>query len=131
MYNTDSTDDTPNAERMVAMFSGKQDIYLDVADRYENFIRLGILQDGDKLPSVRQAAAELHINPNTVQKAYQHLEKKGLITTLPKKGVFVTYRRTSEATALQNSLLPKILALKDEGYTKEELLHAIEEVFTS
>lgn len=111
------------------MFSGKQDIYLDVADRFETYIRLGILQNGDKLPSVRVAAAELHVNPNTVQKAYQHLEAKGLITTLPKKGVFVSYQNKDEEEKRKSTLIPKILSLKEEGYQKEELLHAIEEVF--
>ena len=111
------------------MFSGKQDIYLDVADRYENFIKLGILQNGDKLPSVRQAAAELHVNPNTVQKAYQHLEAKGFITTLPKKGVFVTHQSERDEVKHQKDLIAKILTLKEEGFQKEELLHAIEEVF--
>lgn len=110
------------------MFSGKQDIYLDVADRYENFIRLGLFQNGDKLPSVRVAAAELHVNPNTVQKAYQHLEKKGLITTLPKKGVFVTY--SPEASSRKKTpLFDTLLSLKNEGYTKEELVTTLEEVF--
>ena len=113
------------------MFSGKQDIYLDIADRYENFIKLGILQNGDKLPSVRVAAAELRVNPNTVQKAYQHLEKKGLITTLPKKGVFVTFHKESESTDRRCALLPKILALKEDGYSKEELVTIIEEVFNT
>jgi len=110
------------------MFSGKQDIYLEVAERYENLIRLGLFRNGDKLPSVRVAAAELHVNPNTVQKAYQLLESKGLITTLPKKGVFVTYVPDS-ATSHPSPLYEKILLLKADGYTREELLSAIEEVF--
>ena len=76
---------------MQNIFSGKSDVFVEVAERYENFIRLGILKDGDKLPSVRTAAGELGVNPNTVQKAYTLLEEKGLIRALPKKGAFVTY----------------------------------------
>ncbi|MBR6784114.1 MAG: GntR family transcriptional regulator [Clostridia bacterium] len=47
--------------------TGKRDVYIEVAERYEKYIRIGVLRDGDKLPSVRVAANELGVNPNTVQ----------------------------------------------------------------
>lgn len=71
--------------------SGKRDVYIEVAERYEKFIKLGVLSDGDRLPSVRVAAGELGVNPNTVQRAYTLLEEKGLIRSMPKKGAFVTF----------------------------------------
>ena len=63
-------------------FTGKRDVYLEVAERYEKYIKLGVLRDGDKLPSVRTAAGELGVNPNTVQKAYQHLFVKLFINII-------------------------------------------------
>ena len=69
--------------------SGKQDVYLAVAERYERYIKSGVLKSGDKLPSVRVAAEELGVNPNTVQKAYTLLESRGFIYSVPKKGAFV------------------------------------------
>ena len=70
-------------------FSGKREIYLEVAEKYESYIRIGILSPGEKLPSVRAAAQEMGINPNTMARAYSYLEERGLIYTLPKKGVYV------------------------------------------
>ena len=105
-------------------------MYLEVADRYANFIRIGVLRDGDKLPSVRVAAGELGVNPNTVQKAYAHLEQQGLICSLPKKGAFVTVSEIMEtADTGMAAVLQTISQLKSNGYSKQELLKAIQEVY--
>ena len=68
---------------------GKESIYEQIRSQIEKFIMNGILKPDDKLPSVRSLAEDLGINPNTVMKAYQELEKNGYIYTLNKKGVFV------------------------------------------
>lgn len=128
-------------------FSGKQDVYLEVAQYYESHILRGVLEVGDKLPSVRQAAGELGVNPNTVAKAYAHLERAGYICAMPKKGAYVTYvpNKNTEEVAKDTSqtesktekrddtasLLCKntIIALKDSGVSRETLLELIEEVY--
>lgn len=60
------------------------------------FISLGVLEANDKLPSVRSLAVELHINPNTVAKAYQELELQGYINSIPGKGCFVADNHLEE-----------------------------------
>ena len=70
-------------------FSGKQDVYLEIAKYYEKHIILGVLRAGDKLPSVRDLATQLTINPNTIQRAYRELEVQGWIASVPGKGSFV------------------------------------------
>ena len=70
---------------------GKQDVYLEIVERYKRYIELGIIKNGEKLPSVRSAAGEIGVNPNTVAKAYSVLEADGYVCSLPKKGAFVTY----------------------------------------
>lgn len=134
-------------------FSGKQDVYLEVAKYYESHILRGVLEVGDRLPSVRQAAGELGVNPNTVAKAYAHLEKAGYICAMPKKGAYVTYvpGENTEATANNTekyeaqttqrsekrddtaSLLCKntIIALKESGVSRKALLELIEEVYNN
>ena len=120
---------------------GKQDVYLDVADHFLKLIRAGVYRSGDRLPSVRVAASELHVNPNTVAKAYLHLESRGVLTSLPKKGAFVTYgpHETEESPAApaetldsQVALLCRntLSALKDSGISREDILKIIEEVYT-
>ena len=133
-------------------FSGKQDVYLEVAEYYESHILRGVLEVGDRLPSVRIAAGELGVNPNTVAKAYAHLERAGYICAIPKKGAYVVYVspkkeesvKVTEFTESANNnvaeenngvaaLLCKntVIALKQSGVTKETLLKLIEEVYSN
>ena len=64
-------------------------IYTQIMDGFKEQIASGILQPGDKLPSVRELASTLAINPNTIQRAYRQLEMEGWIVTVPGKGCFV------------------------------------------
>ena len=64
-------------------------IYTQIIDGIKEQISTGVLQSGDKLPSVRELAAELAINPNTIQRSYRQLEAEGWIVTVPGKGCFV------------------------------------------
>lgn len=64
-------------------------IYAQIFEGYRDQIMTGVLQPGEKLPSVRELAAELTINPNTIQRAYRQLEAEGWILTVPGKGCFV------------------------------------------
>ncbi len=64
-------------------------IYTQIADNFRAQIRAGVLQEGDKLPSVRELASSLAINPNTIQRAYRELETEGWIASVSGKGSFV------------------------------------------
>ena len=64
-------------------------IYTQIMDAFKEQIASGILQPGDKLPSVRELASHLAINPNTIQRSYRQLEMEGWIVTVPGKGCFV------------------------------------------
>lgn len=64
-------------------------IYVQIMDGFKEQITAGVLRSGDRLPSVREQAALLAINPNTIQRAYRQLEMEGWIATVPGKGCFV------------------------------------------
>ena len=64
-------------------------IYTQIIDGFKEQISAGILKTGERLPSVRELAVELSINPNTIQRAYRQLELEGWIATVPGKGCFV------------------------------------------
>ncbi len=64
-------------------------IYVQIIDGLREQIIGGVLRSGDKLPSVRELAAMLTINPNTIQRSYRQLESEGWIATIPGKGCFV------------------------------------------
>lgn len=67
-------------------------IYQQLIDGVKESVAKGILAHGDKLPSVRELATKITINPNTIAKAYQELEREGVIETLRGKGTYVAAR---------------------------------------
>ncbi len=69
-------------------------IYLQIGQQIKTAVASGALQPGDQLPSVRELALELTINPNTAAKAYQELEREGIITTIRGKGTFIANQET-------------------------------------
>jgi GntR family transcriptional regulator len=64
-------------------------VYQQIIDQVKRDIAIGRLTKEEKLPTVRQLAGQLAINPNTIAKAYQQLEREGIITTRPGAGTFV------------------------------------------
>ena len=70
-------------------YRSSRPIYLQIADGLRQQIRSGILQPGERLPSVRELAAELSINPYTIQRSYRELEMGGWTVSIPGKGNFV------------------------------------------
>ena len=73
-------------------------IYEQIAEHYKRLILRGILVENEQMPSVRSLAMELSTNPNTIQKAYGHLETDGFIYSVKGKGNFVS----NSASLLQN-----------------------------
>ena len=70
-------------------YQDSRPIYAQIVDGFREQITGGVLRPGEKLPSVRDLAAQLAINPNTIQRAYRRLEAEGWIATVPGKGCFV------------------------------------------
>lgn len=99
--NTTNTVDTVNTlgiykriivevRRMIFLdYQDRRPLYEQITERYRQLILNGVLEAGSKMPSVRQLAIELAINPNTIQRAYMELEQQGLIYPVRGKGNFV------------------------------------------
>ena len=79
--------------------------YLQIVQQVRQALRMGVLDVGDQIPSVREVVAATAINPNTVLKAYRDLEVKGLVAGRPGQGTFV------QAT-LSQIALPELIALR-------------------
>ena len=99
-------------------------IYIQIVDDLRQQIALGVLPPGEKLPSVRDLAAQLSINPNTIQRAYRQLEMEGWICTVAGKGCFAC-EKPSQAREEEDQLMEQftqtarqLLAL---GHTRQEL----------
>ena len=100
-------------------------IYTQISDGIRDQILSGILQTGDKLPSVREMAAELTINPNTIQRSYRELEMQGWIASVPGKGCFVCGipgGGQAEQAELMRTLDKTVQALLRLGMTRQALV---------
>lgn len=71
-------------------YQDRRPIYEQVAEKFQLLILGGVLPPGSRMPSVRQLAIELSINPNTIQRAYMELEQQGLIYPVKGRGNFVS-----------------------------------------
>ena len=78
--------------------------YLQVVQQVRQALRLGMLEQGDQLPTVKDVVATLAINPNTVLKAYRELEREGLVAARPGIGTFVTRTLTDASLAAHEPL---------------------------
>lgn len=106
-------------------------IYEQVRDSLRRAIITGALKADDKIPSVRDLAGELAINPNTIQKAYRELESDGYIYSVPGKGSFVG--ECHEAIELRKAELfekiyAAVLELNQLGLTAETICSHITEM---
>ena len=105
-------------------------IYSQIVDNFRSQILAGVLQNGDRLPSVRELAGDLAINPNTIQRAYRELEMEGWIASVPGKGSFVCGIPSGsrmEQTELLETFDKTVQSLLSLGITKEELIERLQQ----
>lgn len=125
--NTHNTLDTERSvcDMIVLDYRDSRPLYQQVKDSLRRMMLTGLLEPGEKLPSVRSLATQLAINPNTIQRAYAELEAEGYIYSVAGRGSFVSagdgehLRRIAELTG---RLVPLLEELKSLGYTREQLL---------
>ena len=84
-------------------------VYQQIIDQVKRDIAIGRLGRDEKLPTVRQLAGQLAINPNTIAKAYQQLEREGIITTRPGSGTFVANLDSDLSGSVKKKLISEDL----------------------
>lgn len=89
-------------------YKDRRPIYEQIVEKLKDLMICGVLEQDSQLPSVRSLATDLSINPNTIQRAYTELERRGFIYSVKGKGSFVA--DTSSIRALKNSELKKKLS---------------------
>lgn len=116
---------------MMDMFDTSKPIYRQIADQFYWRIIRGELQPGDKLPSVRECAVEFKVNPNTVARTYNEMEREDVVETKRGQGTFVT---TDEEVlfALKENMKKVhieqfVHEMEEMGYTKEEMISSLKE----
>lgn len=105
-------------------------IYEQIVNNIEKYVAVGILREKSQIPSIRELANSLGINPNTVKKAYDILENKGVIMTISTKGTFIS---NNTKMVLENKIDKEINLIKDKirelenmGISKKEIMERIE-----
>jgi len=108
-------------------------LYEQIKDKLKQLIISGALKENDKIPSVRELASSLAINPNTIQKAYKYLESEGYIYSQKAKGSFVSPQnntaKAADTSCLTENLKQTIRELKFLGMEKDTLLKIAEEIY--
>ena len=104
-------------------------IYVQIMDEVRRALVVGTLEEGDSLPSVRQLAIDLRINPNTVAQAYRELERDGVVHVKRGQGTFVSAFSVNgkQRRAIAQDVAAR--ALRDahrNGVAAEELIKALE-----
>jgi GntR family transcriptional regulator len=84
--------------------------YMQLIQQVRQAMRLGLLAEGDQLPTVKDVVAKVAINPNTVLKAYRELEYEGLVAPRPGVGTFVTRTLTDKSLAAHGPLREELRA---------------------
>ena len=100
-------------------------IYEQIKDNLKKLIISGAIAEGERLPSVREMATQLAINPNTIQRAYRELESEGYIATVPGKGSFAARGGEMDAGRRQElfqKLEEAALELKYAGVEPREIV---------
>ena len=106
-------------------------IYEQLEEKLRRLILSGAIGEGEKLPSVRELASQLAINPNTIQRAYRELEQKGFIYSVPGKGSFAGKLSGVDA-GRRRELREKLLAIWTEllqlGENPENLILLLRQI---
>ena len=114
-------------------FSSGVHVYKQIINTIYTAIGTGELREGDKLPTIKELAEQLEVNPNTIAKSYRELELKGVIASKRGNGSFISANQSNAITLTDeekeirlNNLFSRVIAeAKNEGITEDELMEYI------
>ncbi len=118
---------------IILNFKSASPIWEQLCDAFKKQILTGILQPGDKLPSVRALAGELGVNPNTIQRSMSVLESEGFIYTVAGKGCFVAEKNEGPLIAEQLKRIEEFIRalnlVREAGVERHRLEEIIEKEY--
>ncbi|MBB6214260.1 GntR family transcriptional regulator [Anaerosolibacter carboniphilus] len=114
-------------------FKDRRPLYEQIKEKMKLLIINGVLKANEKIPSVRELAQSLTINPNTIQKSYKDLETEGFIYSIRGKGSFVTPLDNTVNQSRCNELIVELEKIAAElmylNVQKEQLITCIDTIF--
>ena len=126
---------TSTAQLSIDLHSGVP-VYRQLIDQVRGGIAAGSLRPGDQLPTVRQLAVDLEINPNTVMRAYRELELGGLLETHQGTGTFISDKKLEKKSAERERQLSQMAGefaarAGAAGFTLEEVIDRLRDLLCS
>lgn len=120
--------------KIVIKPQGTMAIYEQIVNQLKNAIVTGELKAGEALPSIRMLASDLQVSVITTKRAYEELEKEGLIRSVAGKGFYVCeynqdYLKEKQLMMLEKRLSEVIEECKNAGLSKEEIMEMIQALF--
>jgi len=113
-------------------FQSRIPVYEQIEEQVIWLINSGVYEPGRKLPSLRTLSSELKLNINTVKRAFQELEAKGIVYSAQGKGVFVSQinkaNETLKAEAIEN-LRTSVRSARAKGVTQREIQSVVDEIY--
>lgn len=108
-------------------------VYRQLIDQVLLGVASGVLPPGTQLPTVRQMAVDLSINPNTVVRAYRELELRGILTTQQGTGTFISAKEVPQQEALRQQRLDQLVGdliarAASEGFTADEIRQSLDDL---
>lgn len=114
-------------------YSDGKPIYEQIKDKIKSLIIEGALKKDDRIPSVRELAVSMAINPNTIQKAYKELEFEGYVYSVRAKGVFVSsvenIAEDKDTDRLYKNLEDAVKELYFLGEDKNKVIKTVEKIY--
>ncbi|MFR5602134.1 MAG: GntR family transcriptional regulator [Lachnospiraceae bacterium] len=113
-------------------YKDRRPLYEQIVDRVEELILRNVWEADSQLPSVRSLAAELSINPNTIQRAYMELERRGYIYSIKGKGSFISdvrNLRSIKRKEWDDRLKQVVRDGKELGISREELMQEVDDFY--
>ncbi|MBQ8314732.1 MAG: GntR family transcriptional regulator [Lachnospiraceae bacterium] len=114
-------------------YTDRRPIYEQIVERFQSLVLCGVLEKDAPLPSVRNLAMELSINPNTIQRAYTELERRGVIYAVKGKGNFVADMRallSLREKEVKEEVGHLVRKAKEAGMTREDLNRLLDAAWT-
>ena len=96
-------------------YKDRRPLYQQLMEKIEELALNGLIQADEQLPSVRSLAVELAINPNTIQRAYGELEKKGIVYSVPGRGSFLAASQEALLSQSREVILRELAQLIDRA----------------
>jgi GntR family transcriptional regulator len=108
-------------------------VYRQIIDRIMGGIAAGVLAGGDQLPTVRQVAVDLAINPNTVVRAYREMEIRGVLETQQGTGTFIAHKKVEQTEVERSRRLTQLVTefvarAGSAGFSVEELMEQLNDL---